>query len=167
MRCPKCGTEGLPSKQFCAECGSPLPTRCRKCGAETPADAKFCADCGVRLTEAAGPKGPEVTPIGVSGVGERRHLTVLFCDLVGPTEIAANLDPEEWRELMASYHQAAAEAISRYSGHVAKFLGDGVMAFSVIPRLTKMMRSVPHAPAWLSSKGYRNSINSRATQDFR
>jgi class 3 adenylate cyclase len=85
------------------------------------------------LIEAAAPRGPEVTPIGISGGGERRHLTVLFCDLVGSTEIAANLDPEEWRELMASYHQAAAEAISRYSGHVAKFLGDGVMAFFGYP----------------------------------
>jgi class 3 adenylate cyclase/tetratricopeptide (TPR) repeat protein len=54
---------------------------------------------------------------------------VLFCDLVGSTEIAARLDPEEWRELVASYHRAAAEAITRYSGHVAKFLGDGILAF--------------------------------------
>ena len=44
---------------------------------------------------------PEVT-------GERRHLTVLFCDLVGSTAIAAQLDPEEWRETVAGYHRAAA-----------------------------------------------------------
>jgi class 3 adenylate cyclase/tetratricopeptide (TPR) repeat protein len=68
-----------------------------------------------------------------SVAGERRHLTVLFCDLVGSTEIAAQLDPEEWRELVASYHRAAAEAITRYGGHVAKFLGDGVMAFFGYP----------------------------------
>jgi class 3 adenylate cyclase/tetratricopeptide (TPR) repeat protein len=54
---------------------------------------------------------------------------VLFCDLVGSTEIAARLDPEEWRELIASYHRAAAEAITRYGGHAAKYLGDGVMAY--------------------------------------
>jgi class 3 adenylate cyclase len=53
----------------------------------------------------------------------------LFCDLVGSTEIASQLDPEEWRELVASYHRAAAEAITRYGGHVAKYLGDGVMAY--------------------------------------
>jgi class 3 adenylate cyclase len=51
--------------------------------------------------------------------GERRHLTVLFCDLVGSTEIAAQLDPEEWREVVAAYHRAAAEAITRYGGHGA------------------------------------------------
>jgi class 3 adenylate cyclase/tetratricopeptide (TPR) repeat protein len=134
MRCPKCGTEGLPSKQFCAECGSPLPTRCRKCGAETPADAKFCADCGAKLTEAASPKGSEVTPIAVSSAGERRHLTVLFCDLVGSTEIAARLDPEEWREIVASYHRAAAEAITQFGGYVAHYLGDGVMAYFGWPK---------------------------------
>jgi class 3 adenylate cyclase len=42
-----------------------------------------------------------------SAGGERRHLTVLFCDLVGSTEIAARLDPEEWREIVADYHRAA------------------------------------------------------------
>jgi len=53
----------------------------------------------------------------------------LFCDLVGSTEIAAQLDPEEWREVVAAYHRAAAEAITRFGGHVAKYLGDGVMAY--------------------------------------
>jgi class 3 adenylate cyclase len=54
---------------------------------------------------------------------------VLFCDLVGSTEKAFQLDPEEWRELVAGYHSAAAEAISRYGGHIAQYLGDGVMAY--------------------------------------
>jgi class 3 adenylate cyclase len=54
---------------------------------------------------------------------------VLFCDLVGSTEIASRLDPEEWREVVAAYHRAAAEAITGYGGHVAKYLGDGVMAY--------------------------------------
>jgi class 3 adenylate cyclase len=62
-------------------------------------------------------------------VGERRHLTVLFCDLVGSTAIASRLDPEQWRETVAGYHRAAADAITRFDGHVAKYLGDGVMAY--------------------------------------
>jgi class 3 adenylate cyclase len=60
-------------------------------------------------------------------------MTVLFCDLVGSTGIAAQLDPEEWRETVAGYHRAAAEAITRFGGHVAKYLGDGVMAFFGYP----------------------------------
>jgi class 3 adenylate cyclase len=59
---------------------------------------------------------------------------VLFCDLVGSTAIAAQLDPEEWRETVAGYHRAAAEAITRFDGHVAKYLGDGVMAYFGWPK---------------------------------
>jgi class 3 adenylate cyclase len=65
--------------------------------------------------------------------GERRHLTVLFCDLVGSTEIASHLDPEEWREIVGEYHRAAAQAIERFGGHVAQYLGDGVMAYFGYP----------------------------------
>jgi class 3 adenylate cyclase/tetratricopeptide (TPR) repeat protein len=54
---------------------------------------------------------------------------VLFCDVVGSTGIAARLDPEEWRETLAGFHRTAAEAITRFDGHVAKNLGDGVMAY--------------------------------------
>ena len=65
--------------------------------------------------------------------GERRHLTVLFCDLVGSTEISSKLDPEEWREALGRYHRAATEEIIRFGGHVAKYLGDGVMALFGYP----------------------------------
>jgi predicted ATPase/class 3 adenylate cyclase len=54
---------------------------------------------------------------------------VLFCDLVGSTGIATRLDPEQWRETVAGYNRAASEAITRFDGHVAKYLGDGVMAY--------------------------------------
>jgi len=75
----------------------------------------------------------EAEPRSSALIGERRHLTVLFCDLVGSTEIVALLDPEDWRETVAAYHRAAAEAVARYGGHVAKYLGDGVMAFFGYP----------------------------------
>jgi class 3 adenylate cyclase/tetratricopeptide (TPR) repeat protein len=61
--------------------------------------------------------------------GERRHLTVLFCDLVNSTSIATQLDPEEWREVVAKYHRSATEAIVRFGGYIAQYLGDGVMAY--------------------------------------
>jgi class 3 adenylate cyclase len=54
---------------------------------------------------------------------------VLFSDLVGSTEIAGHLDPEQWREIVADYHHAAAKAIERFGGNVAQYLGDGVMAY--------------------------------------
>ena len=58
---------------------------------------------------------------------------MLFCDLENSTEIAAQLDPEEWREIVAGYHRAAAEAIERFGGRVAQYLGDGVMAYFGYP----------------------------------
>jgi class 3 adenylate cyclase/tetratricopeptide (TPR) repeat protein len=65
--------------------------------------------------------------------GERRHLTVLFCDLVNSTEIAAQLDPEEWRDILARYHRVAAEAVARFEGYIAQYLGDGVLAWFGYP----------------------------------
>ena len=60
---------------------------------------------------------------------ERRLLSVLFCDLVGSTALARRLDPEDMRALLRSYQDRVAGAITRYGGHVAQYLGDGVMAF--------------------------------------
>ncbi len=67
-------------------------------------------------------------------VAERRQLTVMFCDLVGSTELSARLDPEDMREVMRRYQDAVAGIVARYEGHVAKFLGDGVLAFFSWPR---------------------------------
>jgi class 3 adenylate cyclase len=65
--------------------------------------------------------------------GERRHLTILFCDLVGSTAMAAQLDPEEWRATVAGYQGAAAAAITRFGGEVVRYGGDGIMAFFGLP----------------------------------
>ena len=134
MLCSKCGTEGIPGKKFCAECGSLLSARCSNCNSDNAPGAKFCADCGTQLRAPAGNPFFQVPPVQARAIaGERRHLTVLFCDLVGSTAIAAQLDPEERRETVAGYQRAAAEAITRFGGHVAKYLGDGVMAFFGYP----------------------------------
>ena len=65
---------------------------------------------------------------------ERRQLTVAFCDLVGSTELATRLDPEDLRAVMAAYHRCTAAVIERFEGHVAKYLGDGVLAYFGWPR---------------------------------
>jgi class 3 adenylate cyclase/predicted ATPase len=65
---------------------------------------------------------------------ERRQLTVLFCDLVGSTELAARLDPEDLREVMRAYQVACANVVCGFEGHVARFLGDGVLAYFGWPR---------------------------------
>src|SRR6516162_359567 len=78
---------------------------------------------------------PTASPIApaAKAAGERRYLTVMFCDLVGSTAIAAKLDAEEWRDLVGAYLDAASTAVTGMGGHVAKKLGDGLMALFGYP----------------------------------
>ena len=91
------------------------------------------AEGGVKApSPAAAPAGQSARPPSAESVaqaaGERRYLTVLFCDLVGSTSISARLDAEEWRDLVGAYLDAASAAVTELGGHVAKKLGDGLMA---------------------------------------
>ncbi len=90
----------------------------------------------VRALAASPPAQPSVpspeTPLErptISHDGERRQLTVMFCDLVGSTALAERLDPEELRALMQAYRKACGKVVSRYDGHVAQYLGDGLMVY--------------------------------------
>jgi len=65
---------------------------------------------------------------------ERRHLTVMFCDLVGSTELSARLDPEDMWEIIRAYRAACARVIANYDGCIARFVGDGVLAYFGYPR---------------------------------
>src|ERR1700751_4269233 len=60
---------------------------------------------------------------------ERRQLTVMFCDLVGSTTLSTKLDPEDLRAIIGGYHRCCAEVITKSSGFVAKYMGDGVLAY--------------------------------------
>ena len=89
------------------------------------------------------PTGSAPIPIAVAvaspiapaaeAAGERRYLTVMFCDLVDSTGIAARLDAEEWRDLVNAYLDDASAAVMEMGGHVAKKLGDGLMALFGYP----------------------------------
>ncbi|MEM7045585.1 MAG: adenylate/guanylate cyclase domain-containing protein [Pseudomonadota bacterium] len=70
----------------------------------------------------------------VSQEGERRQLTVMFCDLVGSTALSTKLDPEDLGQVMVAYQEAAAGEITKFGGHIAKFMGDGVLAYFGWPR---------------------------------
>ncbi|WP_439357022.1 AAA family ATPase [Bradyrhizobium sp. DASA03007] len=65
--------------------------------------------------------------------GERRHLTVMFCDLVGSTALAARLDPEDMRALISAYHSCIAEVIGGYQGRIARYMGDGALIYFGYP----------------------------------
>ena len=83
------------------------------------------------MLSSARPTMAATTPAETTG--ERRYLTVMFCDLVGSTGISAKLDAEEWRDLVGSYLDAASAAVAEMGGHVAKKLGDGILALFGYP----------------------------------
>src|SRR5262245_52120343 len=87
-----------------------------------PADATAAA----RRTPVATATPPPISAAAQAS-GERRYVTVMFCDLVGSTGIAAQLDAEEWRDLVGAYLDAASTVVTEMGGHVAKKLGDGLM----------------------------------------
>jgi class 3 adenylate cyclase/tetratricopeptide (TPR) repeat protein len=64
---------------------------------------------------------------------ERRQLTVMFCDMVGSTALAARLDPEDFHEVMRRYQQSCAEVVARFEGHVGNYIGDGILAYFGYP----------------------------------
>jgi predicted ATPase/class 3 adenylate cyclase len=126
MDCPSCGAS-VPAGRFCIQCGVAFERRCDSCGHVNDPGAKFCAECGHRLTasEPAPPGAPQQRPRDA----ERRQLTVMFLDLVGSTALSASLDPEDMREVIWAYQNTAAGEVKRYEGHVAKYMGDGVLAY--------------------------------------
>jgi class 3 adenylate cyclase/predicted ATPase len=75
---------------------------------------------------------PPAPPHGQAA--ERRQLTVLFCDLVDSTPLSSRLDPEELREVVMAYQDTCAKVIARYQGHIAKYLGDGLLVYFGYPR---------------------------------
>src|SRR6516165_8827260 len=64
---------------------------------------------------------------------ERRHLTVLFCDLIDSTTLARRLDPEDLREVVRAYHQTCAAVIHQFDGYIAQYLGDGILVYFGYP----------------------------------
>jgi class 3 adenylate cyclase/predicted ATPase len=78
--------------------------------------------------------GPEPVPPRRAIEAERRHMTVLFCDLVASTELAARLDPEDLAVVIGSYHSCCSEVVGRWDGHIARYLGDGVLVYFGYPK---------------------------------
>ncbi len=80
------------------------------------------------VSTGASPEAP------VQAEAERRQLTVMFCDLVGSTALSAQLDPEDLREVIAAYHRAVAEIVTRSNGFVSRYMGDGVLVYFGFPQ---------------------------------
>jgi class 3 adenylate cyclase len=79
---------------------------------------------------------PAAEPGEITGTSaaERRQLTVMFCDLVGSTALAARLDPEDLREIIAAYHRTVGEIVAGFDGFVSRYMGDGVLVYFGYPQ---------------------------------
>jgi class 3 adenylate cyclase/tetratricopeptide (TPR) repeat protein len=92
---------------------------CPRCGHPLPEGARFCPNCGA--------------PVSVSAASERKVVTVVFADLVGSTELAASLDPERFREVMAGFHGMVSEELAAVRGRAENFIGDAVLGVFGVP----------------------------------
>jgi class 3 adenylate cyclase/predicted ATPase len=88
----------------------------------------------VPVADASGPPAEMTATLAPRSDAERRQLTVMFCDLVGSTALSARLDPEDLREVIASYQRAVTDVVRTLDGFVAKYMGDGVLAYFGYPR---------------------------------
>ena len=95
-------------------------------------------------------------------LAERRHLTVMFCDLVGSTEFSTRLDPEDLRDVMQRFQECCVEVIGRYGGHIGNYIGDGILAISAIPAPMRMTPSGRCAPGSAWSRRSPRSTTERA-----
>src|SRR5450631_2774968 len=93
--------------------------RRRSCHSPVTEAARFCSQCGQPLE----------SETGSVGGAQRRWITVLFCDVVDSTALSRRMDPEEYGECMLAYQKLAHDVVERHGGHVANYLGDGVLAF--------------------------------------
>jgi class 3 adenylate cyclase/tetratricopeptide (TPR) repeat protein len=137
MRCPRCSAVSLSSAKYCSECGTRLFTPCERCGCRVPADTASCPDCGTAVCDIArthASRSRTSLAVALAPSGERRQLTIMFCDLVGSTELASQLDPEDLRDVIGLYHDFATELLAQFGGVVGQYLGDGFLAHFGYPQ---------------------------------
>jgi class 3 adenylate cyclase/tetratricopeptide (TPR) repeat protein len=154
MKCPKCQFENPDDKKFCRECGAKLLLACPQCAAEILPSDKFCGECGnkISIPLEAPPKDlsfdeklnkiQRYLPKGLTEKilsqkdrieGERKQVTVMFCDMEGFTQLSERLGPEEAYTVMDQVYEILIHKVHDYEGTVNEFTGDGIMALFGAP----------------------------------
>jgi class 3 adenylate cyclase/tetratricopeptide (TPR) repeat protein len=154
MKCPKCQFESPEGAKFCNECGSKLEIACSSCGKINPLSNKFCSECGHKIIIPA-----EQTPKELSFEeklakiqrylpkdltqkilaqrdkieGERKQVTVMFCDMEGFTALTEKLGSEEMYSIMDQVYEILIHKVHDYEGTVNELTGDGIMALFGAP----------------------------------
>lgn len=154
MECPKCKFQNPEEMQFCGKCGSKLANICSKCGFENPDNFSFCGKCGQNFGTLSERKSASQSfeekldkiqrflPKGITKKilsqkdkieGEKRQVTVMFCDMKGFTPIVETLGPEKAYFIMDEIYEILIHKVHDYDGTVNEMTGDGIMALFGAP----------------------------------
>jgi len=154
MKCPKCQFDNEEDAKFCNGCGSKLETACSACGKANPLSSKYCSECGHKIVISTGQTSKELSfEEKLAKIqrylskdltqkilaqrdrieGERKQVTVMFCDMEGFTNLTENLDPEEVYALMDNVYEILIHKVHDYEGTVNELTGDGIIALFGAP----------------------------------
>ncbi len=154
MKCPKCQFENREVAKFCNECGHKFEVTCPECTASNRVGSKFCDECGHKLTAKPAPPPKDLSfdekinkiqkylPKGLTEKilsqrdrieGERKNVTVMFCDMEGFTQLVEKLGPEESYSIMDQVYEILIHKVHDYEGTVNEMTGDGIMALFGAP----------------------------------
>jgi predicted ATPase/class 3 adenylate cyclase len=154
MQCPKCQFENVDGAKFCNECGCKLEISCPECSKINPPGSKFCNECGHNFTTPSEPVVKELSfdekidkiqrylPKGLTEKilsqrskieGERKQVTVMFCDMEGFTSLCEKLGPEEAYDIVDQIYELLIHKVHDYEGTVNEMTGDGIVALFGAP----------------------------------
>ena len=154
MKCAKCQVENPERLIFCGQCGAKLENICPNCNLPNPLDFKFCGGCGQKLILPSRPIPKELSyeeklakiqrylPNGLTEKilsqrgkieGERKHVTIMFCDMMGFTKLTDKLGPEETFSLMDRIYEILFHRVNEYQGTINELRGDGILALFGAP----------------------------------
>ena len=124
----------MSGSRFCESCGHVLDRFCDACGMSNRLAARFCRQCGASFQQATKAPRPDVADdVRLIDEGERKHVTVLFADVRGSTQLIAALDPETAMQQLDPAVQCMVQAVTRVGGVVNRIQGDGIMALFGAP----------------------------------
>jgi class 3 adenylate cyclase/tetratricopeptide (TPR) repeat protein len=154
MKCSQCQFENREGSKFCNECGLKLELACPECNKSNPPGSKFCGECGHNLMHPSVPTPKELSfdekiekiqrylPQGLTEKilsqknkieGERKQVTVMFCDMAGYTSFSEILGPEEAYSIMDQVYEILIHKVHEFEGTVNEMTGDGVLALFGAP----------------------------------
>ncbi|MBW1768956.1 MAG: AAA family ATPase [Deltaproteobacteria bacterium] len=181
MKCHKCQSDSPEGAKFCVECRTKIEKICPRCGFNNSPSFKFCSECGHNLTIPSEPapkalspeekveKIQKYLPKGIAEKilaqrdrieGERKQVTVMFCDMEGFTGLSEKIDPEEVYSIMDQVYEILIHKVHDYDGTVNEMTGDGIMALFGAPialedapqRAIRSAYSIHREMTWFNDK---------------